>query len=171
MKPMRPQFREANRPPRWSWWLLAALAVTVVGVAIQGWLWKKQAQALNKDTEARIAASVAPLERSPPKRPAPAYAESAREMLKERDASWSHVLADLEQQAMAGVTPSGFEIIGNERSIRLEVTFNDYASLVRYVDRLNRNVTSARWALTSAQTSSQHTAPAASGIAVIVGRW
>lgn len=164
MRPLHPEFLPVAPPPKWVAWALGALAVVTIAMWVAAWLAQREAAQLRL----QIAALKAP---RPVPGPAPVvvppYEESAREMLRERELEWAATLRALENVAMAGVTPTGVEVVVRERMARVEVEFSDHGALLKYLEALNAGLPAPQWHLLSTQ------AGAAGGLATaaLQRRW
>lgn len=155
MKALAVDLRTVARPPAWAWvglGLLGVIAVALVGAT--GFATKRLAERNADVNELRG------LETAPASRPAPLprklpYDDSAREFLTQATSQWPAMLVALESIEIVGVTPVSIEVSPSERSIRLEVEFADYSTLLKYVDGLNAGENSPRWVLVQAQASSR----------------
>ena len=85
-------------------------------------------------------------------------------MLAEATSSWPQGLTMIEAAAIVGVTPVALEFVAAEKSVRVEVSFTDYAKLLDYVDALNAGEPEFKWALMQSQAQQGGAATA-----VIVG--
>jgi hypothetical protein len=106
----------------------------------------------------------------PAPRPDPAYAASARAMLRERAAPWAPMLRTVESASMIGVTPTRVEFNALEGTARAELSYTDAGVLYEYLQRINEGVppgsSNGRWRL--AQVRAQADGAAGNGNALSV---
>jgi hypothetical protein len=177
MKAIRAHFETWRAPPRWAWTLAAAWLSA--SIALGGWTWHRQrqwqaaqAQAAEQALQREAARTAA---QSLPVQPPP-YDASAREMLAEREWPWPAALVAIESVAMEGVTATAIEMSAGDRLVHLEVAFADHGKLLTYLEALNAGLDGStaggwRWAIQKTQAGGAAAAGAATGQAVLVGRW
>lgn len=166
MKVVRADFKTPSRPSRALW--LACAVLASLALAATGWAWHQwrevdvQRELLREAIAQRDAVpAAAPVAIAPTP-----YDASARELLAERAIPWPQALTTLEATAVVGVTPVSVEFGNGDKSIRLEVSFVDYGSLLEYLNALNAGEPELRWKLAQSQAQS---APGGVSTAVIVG--
>jgi hypothetical protein len=164
MRLVRADFRRRAVPPRGLWWALALLGIASAASAITALReWqriKAQAEVL-RQTVATNAAAPAP--EKPARAPTP-YDTSARAMVTEATSPWPQALTMVEATGIVGVTPVAIEFVATERSVRVEVSFTDYAKLLEYVEALNAGEPDFKWSLLQSQAQ-----PGGAATAVVVG--
>lgn len=155
MKRVQANFARRRVPGRTGWMVLAALGVAALGaaglVAHRMDELAQQRASLEGAAAARTAAAVVPVKQAPP----PAYEQSARAMLVERQLAWPDVLTALEATAIVGVTPTSVDMSASDGVASVEVSFADYARLLEYVQALNAGEGGLRWTLKQAQAQAQ----------------
>lgn len=159
MRFIRADFKKTSRPSPLLW----SVCAVVVALALAGaaWTWHewREVDLQNERLREAIARKDAP-----PPMPSVAltkpYEASARELLAERAIPWPQALTTLEATAVVGVTPVSVEFGPGEKSIRLEVTFTDYGSLLEYLNALNAGEPDLRWKLAQSQSQGAATSTA-----------
>ena len=121
-----------------------AAAVAAGGLVGREWHQLREQQAELRALLAQRAAEPTP---EPVNHAPPLYEASARAMLLERSLPWPQALTMIEATALVGVTPISFDAVASDRSMRLEVTFGDYAKLLEYVDALNAGEPDVQWTI------------------------
>ena len=158
MKALGVDFRSPKRPPRSAW---ASLCVLVL---ISGFLTvvasvesKRLKQLVGTLSELQAQASARNSEPTPAPRKMP-YDLSARAFIAQAASPWPSLLTALETVDVPGVTPTSIDVSPEERTLRLEVEFTDYATLLSYVDALNAGEPSKLWTMSEARTADQQVA-------------
>lgn len=138
-------FRRPTWPPRWTWTLVGLLWIAAAGLAVLAWSEQRGVEHLRKEVAAMQSRPPEPVPAVAPLRPA--YEESARRMLTERQAAWPAALKALEQVQVPGVQIVGFDITAAEQRVRVELRFSDLKQLLVYVRELNAGEPVPRWAI------------------------
>ena len=147
MSLVRADFKRQAIPSRWLWWALALAGFAAAAATFLAWREWRQVTTQRDSLRQTIAAqAAAPIAAPPVKGPAP-YDASARTMLAEQASLWPQALTMIEATAIIGVTPAALEFVANDKSVRVEVSFTDYAKLLEYVDALNAGEPEIRWVL------------------------
>ena len=173
MKALDVDLRERAAPSRWVWGLLGVLVVAAVVAVSLALKESRKLEDLKAQRDELVRALARPMESPRPVTKKMPYDASAREMLALATSEWPKMLTALESVEMVGVTPVGIEVVPAERSIRVEVEFNDYASLLAYIDALNAGEERRPWGLVQAQTGSRAvgSVSAALSVATLQGSW
>lgn len=82
-----------------------------------------------------------------------------------RSRRWALALDDLERVAMVGVTPTALDFDATADSVRVEVSFRSYPTLLEYVAGLNASPAALAWSMTGAEAGA-----AGPATAVLVAR-
>jgi hypothetical protein len=152
---------EFARPPdhrRVQWILMGLLAVLTVGLLASGMRDRSQSRALISQLDARVAqarADAATLEarRAAAAASVPAYAADAWRAWRVHQFPLNSVLTALETVAVVGIRVVSVDINAVEQSVRVQVEFPDYDTLMTYLRDLNAGEPVERWMLVSAQTN------------------
>ena len=170
MRVVRADFAEPRRAPSWVWNTLIGLLLIAVGY--QSWIvWtlKREVDQRLEAEEQRQLAERAKLSQLPaPTPPEPPYAEDAMKIAKLAEFPLNSVFASIESARVAGIRMTALDISAADGTVRAEVEFSEFATLLRYVDELNAGEPVRRWILVNAQVSLVPTAP---NTAVISSSW
>ena len=173
MRSLAVDFRSVSGPPRWAWVGLGLLMIMAAGLVVTAAFAEHrlaQRKAELDELRAQLALAAARPAQAPHKMP---YDASAREFLALATSQWPAMLTSLESVEIVGVTPLSIDVSPAERTVRVEVEFADYATLLKYVDALNAGEPVPRWALVQAQVSSRGAAGTAgpSSVATVRANW
>lgn len=162
MSRINADFKKRSRPQAWAWWALAVGCTASAFTCWQAWMTSRDVARHERDLVQLKSRSPAEPRAAVPV-PTPAYDNSARTMLQQRDFPWPAALTTLEATAVIGVTPTAIEAAPAIGQVRVEVQFTDYAKLLEYLNALNAGEERARWRLVQS-----HTQGAGSATAVVL---
>lgn len=167
MRPLRINFLEPSKPPKWAWWILIALGGIAVALHILASSMAEEArlaqieQQRQADEERARAAATA---QSQPNEPA-----WLAQALREARFPLNDVLAALENASGEGILLDEVFASAKEYSVRLNLRFASYGDLIRYLEELNSD-DKERWRVESAALMEANDHGMA-GRAVIVADW
>jgi hypothetical protein len=153
VKPIVADFRTRHPPPR-SLWLMLGLLGAVAGVALVGALLQRNEVGRLERELAALSMPRAPVALAQPK--APPYQASAEEMLREASSQWPAALTALETIRVSGIRVIAVDIAPAETQMQVEVQFEEYGALLKYVENLNAGEPSRRWTLLKAQSGGKN---------------
>ena len=151
MKAIVADFRTRRPPPR-SAWLLLGLLVAMAGVALVGALWQRNEVRRLQQQLTALSAPRAPATAPVQSKPPP-YQASAEEMLREASSQWPAALTALETIKVPGIRVIAVDIAPAEMQMQVEVQFEEYSALLKYVEDLNAGEPARRWTLLRAQSA------------------
>ena len=176
MNPLAVDLRSRPLPPRGAWIALAVLVLAASGAVTGAVMIQRQLEVLRAREVSLLQHGAAP-PRVPWRATTPVtpYDASARVALGQAQAGWVPLLRSLESVEVLGVTVAGIDVSADERQVRVELEYSDFAGLLRFLDDLNAGADSPPWQLVQAQGSPRAAAPTGAPIALSVatvrGAW
>ena len=160
MRPLKVDFAPPRRPvlALAAWAVVCAAATVVLGLgAWRAW----DARSLSVAREAANASEIARLRdvlqvraaRLAVSATAPAYQRDAVTVARMAAFPTQQVLKSLETVAIDGVRVMAIELNASQATADVTLEFDDYRSLLAYLEALNEGETTSRWSLVRAESS------------------
>ena len=157
MRTVNVDFADPPKPSRLLMALTLAIGIAAVVFGALGWRESAETRRLHEQSTARAAlvsaqAQQAIAAQAAAARSVPApYEADAWAALNQQQFPLNAVMTAIESVAVIGVRVISVDIAPGDATVRLQVDFSDYETLMKYMQELNAGEPAERWVLVNAQ--------------------